>query len=185
MTFRVSIWNRRNKFTQVQKSSEMNNTEVATFAAGCFWGVEKWFKKSFDRGIIRTRVGYCGGATSNPSYHDVCGGKTGHAESVEVVFDPTVVRYEDLVTLFFRVHDSTTPNRQGNDRGTQYRSVIFFHSDAQREVASRVKEDAQKHFKQPIVTEIVPAAEFHEAEEYHQGYLEKNPGGYCNHRLLW
>jgi methionine-S-sulfoxide reductase len=134
-------------------------------------------------GVLRTTVGYAGGALENPRYEQVKRGDTGHAEAIELVFDPAQVSYEDLLRLFFRMHDPTTANRQGNDIGSQYRSAIFTHSDAQRATAERVRAevDASGFWKRPVVTEIVPAPRFWPAEEYHQDYLEKNPGGYTCH----
>jgi len=135
-------------------------------------------------GILSTRVGYTGGELRNPEYGDVHTGSTGHAESVEVTFDPAVISYEELLEkYFFRMHDPTTLNRQGNDTGTQYRSAIFYHSDAQRKTAELVKERVSKsgQWKRPITTEITAAGPFYLAEEYHQKYLEKNPGGYSCH----
>jgi len=155
----------------------------ATFGAGCFWGVEKVFSKV--PGVISTSVGYAGGKMVDPAYEQVCTGRTGHAEAVEVVYDPGKVSYEDLLITFWEWHDPTTLNRQGPDVGTQYRSVIFFHDREQEETARRAKQilEAAKVFKGPIVTEIVPAGPFYRAEEYHQEYLAKNPGGYCSHFL--
>ena len=155
----------------------------ATFAAGCFWGVEKILSKI--PGVVSTSVGYSGGAAPNPSYELVCGGRTGHAEAVEVVYDPANVRYEELLITFWEYHDPTTLNRQGPDVGTQYRSIIFFHDREQEETAKRSKKILEESglFKGPIVTEIIPAKEFYRAEEYHQKYLEKNPYGYCSHHL--
>ena len=157
--------------------------ETATLAGGCFWGMEELIRKI--PGVLETRVGYSGGTFRNPGYRDVTTGQTGHAESIEVVFDPTKLSYEDLLGWFFRMHDPTTRNRQGNDVGTQYRSAIFFHDDAQRQTAERVKERVQASgkWRSPVVTEIVPATDFWEAEDYHQDYLEKNPGGYTCHYL--
>lgn len=156
----------------------------AAFAAGCFWGVEKILSKV--DGVISTEVGYMGGTTSNPTYEQVCTGRTGHAETVLVVYDPTKVPYEELLITFFKYHDPTTRNRQGPDIGSQYRSVIFFYDPEQAEIAKRSKQilEEAKLFDSPIVTEIVPAAEFYRAEEYHQDYLKKNPFGYCSHHLI-
>jgi peptide-methionine (S)-S-oxide reductase len=151
----------------------------ATFAAGCFWGVEAAFRQV--DGVVDTAVGYEGGRTENPSYHDVCTGQTGHAEVVQVEYDSKRVTYDDLLDVFWRSHDPTTRNRQGNDFGTQYRSVIFYHDDDQklRALASKEHEEASGRHRRPIVTEIVPAAPFYRAEEYHQRYEEKN-GGACD-----
>jgi peptide-methionine (S)-S-oxide reductase len=148
-------------------------TEKATFAAGCFWGVEATFR-DID-GVIDTRVGYTGGEKEDPTYREVCTDRTGHAEAVEVTFDPAVVTYEELLKVFWELHDPTQLNRQGPDVGSQYRSAIFFHSPEQEEKARASKEKLQKdrQYKTPIVTQIVPASEFYGAEEYHQRYLEK------------
>ncbi len=146
--------------------------ERATFGAGCFWGVEAEFRKV--DGVVEAAVGYSGGTTKSPTYKDVCSGTTGHAEVVEVEYDPSKVSYEDLLEVFWKNHDPTTPNRQGWDVGTQYRSAIFYHSPEQKAVAQASKEKAQERFKKPIVTEITSASEFYRAEEYHQRYFEKN-----------
>ena len=143
----------------------------ATFAAGCFWGVEAAFRKV--DGVITTTVGYIGGHTEDPTYEQVCSGTTGHAEAVELEFDPARVSYERLLDLFWEVHDPTTPNRQGPDIGTQYRSAIFTHSAEQEAAAKGSIEAAQDSFARPIVTEIVPAGTFTRAEDYHQQYFEK------------
>lgn len=152
----------------------------ATFGAGCFWGVELAFGKL--EGVISTAVGYCGGNAPNPTYERVCTGQTGHAEGVQVEFDPSRVSYETLLDLFWSVHDPTTLNRQGPDVGTQYRSVIFYHDAAQEKTAqaSRDKLEQSHRFPGNIVTQIVPAKEFYRAEEYHQKYLEKRGMGSCH-----
>jgi peptide methionine sulfoxide reductase msrA/msrB len=157
--------------------------EEALLAGGCFWGMEEILRDI--PGVIDTEVGYTGGATSGATYQDVRTGRTGHAESIRVVFDPDRLSYEDLLGTFFRMHDPTTLNRQGNDVGTQYRSAIFYRDEAQRRTAEAVKArvDASGKWKRPVVTEIVPAGEFWPAEDYHQDYLEKNPGGYTCHFL--
>jgi peptide methionine sulfoxide reductase msrA/msrB len=136
-------------------------------------------------GVKATLVGYTGGSTPSPRYEDVKTGKTGHAEAIQVEFDPAVLSYRDLLGYFFRMHDPTTLNRQGNDIGTQYRSAIFYHSDAQREVAEAVKAEVDRSgkWKRPVVTEVVPAGPYYPAEDYHQKYLVKNPGGYTCHWL--
>ena len=156
-------------------------TEKATLAGGCFWGVEELLRKM--PGVIDTTVGYTGGSLAKPRYEDVKTGTTGHAESIEIEFDPSRISYEDILDFYFRLHDPTTANRQGNDIGSQYRSTIFVHGDKQREVAERVKKkvEASGRWKRPVVTEIVAASEFWPAEEYHQDYLQKNPGGYTCH----
>jgi peptide methionine sulfoxide reductase msrA/msrB len=155
--------------------------EVATLAGGCFWGVEELIQKL--PGVIGTQVGYTGGKQSNVSYEIVKGGKSGHAEAVQVLFDPKKTSYEKILLEFFRLHDPTTTNRQGNDQGTQYRSAIFFNTEAQKVEAEKIKKRVeQSHkWKQPIVTEIVPLGDFWRAEEYHQKYLDHNPGGYTCH----
>jgi peptide-methionine (S)-S-oxide reductase len=149
--------------------------EIATFAAGCFWGVEAAFGQV--KGVLSTRVGYTGGRTVNPSYEEVSSGRTGHAESVEVTFDPDVVTYRELVELFWLIHDPTQLNRQGPDFGTNYRSAIFYHSDEQRKIAEESKKKAQESGRfrgRTIMTEIVPASAFYAAEEYHQQYFAKH-----------
>lgn len=147
--------------------------EKATFAAGCFWGVEAAFAEA--KGVVKTTVGYTGGTMKNPTYEDVCSDKTGHAEAVEVEFDPAVVSYKELVDLFWKIHDPTTLNRQGLDRGRQYRSAIFYHSPDQEQIAKESKKQFQAsgQYKDPVVTEIEPAGPFYGAEDYHQRYYEK------------
>lgn len=166
-------------FAQAKEKSE----EVAVFGGGCFWGVQDIIRKL--PGVIRSEVGYAGGGLLNPVYKDVHTGSTGHAEVVRVYFDPKKISYEKLLDYFFRLHDPTTLNRQGNDVGTQYRSVIFYQNEEQRKIASAKKEkvDQSKKWKKPVVTEIVPAKPFYRAEDYHQDYLVKNPGGYTCHFL--
>ncbi len=161
----------------------MSKTQKAMFAAGCFWGVEKYFHRLDPS--MKTTVGYTGGTTKNPSYEEVCTGRTGHAEALDIEYDPAKVRYEDLLELFWRMHDPTTPNRQGPDIGSQYRSAIYFYTPAQEAAAKRSKELLEKSgcFGAPIVTEILPAGPFYPAEDYHQQYLQKNPMGYCSHHL--
>jgi peptide-methionine (S)-S-oxide reductase len=148
-------------------------TQSATFAAGCFWGVEAAFRQA--KGVKSTVVGYTGGSTPKPTYREVCTDRTGHAEAVRVEFDPAEVTYEQLLDIFWGIHDPTTLNRQGPDIGTQYRSAIFFHDAAQEAAARASKERLERSGKldRPIVTEIVPAKEFYPAEEYHQQYFEK------------
>jgi peptide-methionine (S)-S-oxide reductase len=155
------------------KSEKGRGHEKATFAAGCFWGVEEAFRSV--KGVISTTVGYTGGTTEDPGYEEVSTGRTGHAESVEVIFDPAVVTYEELLDVFWEMHDPTTRNRQGPDIGSQYRSVIFYHNEQQREAAEASKAwlERSKQYRRPIVTEIVPASTFYPAEEYHQDYLQK------------
>jgi len=152
--------------------------EKATFAAGCFWGVEASFRAL--PGVVDAQVGYTGGTLLNPTYHDVCTDRTGHAEALEITFDPAKISYEKLLDHFWQMHDPTTPNRQGPDSGTQYRSAIFFHSSEQEKTARASRERWQERFRQPIVTEIVPASTFYRAEEYHQRYLEKKGLSSCH-----
>ena len=149
--------------------------QTATFAAGCFWGVEATFRKV--DGVVETVVGYTGGTTADPSYEEVCSGRTGHAEAVQVRFDPARVSYEDLLEVFWDLHDPTTLNRQGPDVGSQYRSAIFVHDAEQGAAAAASKERLQEsgRYRDPIVTEILPAGLFHRAEDYHQQYFEKSP----------
>jgi methionine-S-sulfoxide reductase len=158
-------------------------TETATLAGGCFWGVEELIRKL--PGVIDTTVGYTGGTLAKPRYEDVKTGRTGHAESLEIKFDPDRISYEEILRYFFRLHDPTTQNRQGNDIGTQYRSAIFVHDAKQRETAERVKKDVEASGKwpRPVTTEIVDATEFWPAEDYHQDYLQKYPNGYTCHYL--
>ncbi len=156
-------------------------TETASLAGGCFWGMQDLIRKI--PGVIRTTVGHTGGAAPDPVYPQVKRGDTGHAEAIQIVFDPSKLSYERLLEFFFRIHDPTTTDRQGNDIGSQYRSAIFFHSMDQKRIAEEAKEKAQTsgRWKRPIVTEITEAQIFYSAEEYHQDYLEKNPGGYTCH----
>jgi peptide-methionine (S)-S-oxide reductase len=153
-------------------------TEKASFAAGCFWGVEATFRQI--KGVVATAVGYEGGTFPNPTYRDVCTNRTGHAETVEVDYDPARVSYEDLLKVFWENHDPTTLNRQGPDVGTQYRSAIFYHTPEQQAAALASKEEEQRKHKRPIVTQIVPATQFYRAEDYHQQYLEKRGLSSCN-----
>lgn len=158
-------------------------TKKATFAAGCFWGVEKILGAL--PGVVETQVGYAGGQTKNPTYEEISTGRTGHAESVEITYDPAKISYNKLVLTFWQYHDPTTRNQQGPDIGSQYRSVIFVHDEEQRKIAReqiKILEEA-KIFKRPIVTEVISAGTFTRAEEYHQKYLKKNPRGYCSHHF--
>jgi peptide-methionine (S)-S-oxide reductase len=152
----------------------------ATFAAGCFWGVEATFRQI--PGVSSTRVGYTGGELKNPTYKAVCSDRTGHAEAVEVEYDPSKVAYNDLLQVFWENHDPTQLNRQGPDSGTQYRSVIFYHSPEQEQAARKSKSELEKsgNYSRPIVTQIVPAVTFYEAEDYHQQYLEKRGLAACH-----
>jgi methionine-S-sulfoxide reductase len=156
-------------------------TEIATLAGGCFWGVEELLRQQ--PGVLRTTVGYAGGSTPNPKYDQVKTGKTGHAETIEIEFDPDIISFESVLLFFFSMHDPTTLNRQGNDVGSQYRSAIFYHGDNQRLVAEKIREKVDKSgaWKKPVVTEIVQASTFFPAEDYHQSYLQKNPNGYTCH----
>lgn len=149
----------------------------ATFAAGCFWGVQLLFDKT--EGVISTKVGYTGGRMKNPTYEDVCSDETGHAEAIEIEFDPKKVKYEKLLDIFWANHNPTTLNKQGPDEGTQYRSAIFYHSEEQKKAAEKSKAAIQKKYKEPVVTQIVKASEFYPAEEYHQKYLEKKGAKSC------
>lgn len=153
--------------------------EKATFGAGCFWGIESTFRQV--KGVTSTAVGYLGGTFKNPTYEDVCTGETGHAEVVQVEYDPELVSYNDLLAIFWKNHNPTTLNRQGPDVGTQYRSAVFYHNEAQRQAAEASKESLGRSgvFSRPIVTEITPATEFYRAEDYHQQYLEKRGKTSC------
>jgi peptide-methionine (S)-S-oxide reductase len=155
-------------------------TATATFAAGCFWGVEEAFRTT--PGVVETAVGYMGGHVDHPTYKQVCTDRTGHAEVVQVQFDPARVSYAQLLERFWKLHDPTTLNRQGPDFGSQYRSAVFYHDDDQRREASEMKRklDESGVFGRPIVTEVVPAATFWRAEEYHQQYAQKHGGGSCH-----
>jgi peptide-methionine (S)-S-oxide reductase len=150
--------------------------EKATFAAGCFWGIEEVFRKT--PGVLSTRAGFSGGKVKDPTYKQVCSDITGHAEAVEVEYDPAIVSYQTLLEIFWKVHNPTTRNRQGADIGSQYRSIIFYHSPQQQELALQSKANKQKVLQKEIVTEIIPSAPFYEAESYHQKYYEKH-GGHC------
>jgi peptide methionine sulfoxide reductase msrA/msrB len=165
------------------KGRSAGRKETAILAGGCFWGMEEIIRTI--PGVLETVVGYTGGSTPNATYEDVHTGRSGHAESVQIVFDPDVLSYEDLLGWFFRMHDPTTLNQQGNDVGTQYRSAIFYASEEQRRTAEKVKArvDASGKWKRPVVTQIVPAGPFWKAEDFHQDYLQKHPGGYTCHFL--
>jgi peptide-methionine (S)-S-oxide reductase len=157
--------------------ASIDEAHVATFAAGCFWGVEAVFREI--EGVLKTRVGYTGGDTPSPTYEQVCGNGTGHAEAVEVSFDPDQVSYKQLLETFWRIHDPTTPNRQGWDVGSQYRSAIFVHDGEQASLAAASRDHEQQNVVKPIVTEITAAAPFYEAEDYHQQYFEKQGRASC------
>lgn len=152
--------------------------EFATLGGGCFWCLEAVYEEL--QGVVDVESGYTGGQVPNPTYRAVCDGETGHAEVVRVEFDPAKISYREILEVLFTIHDPTTLNRQGNDSGTQYRSAIFTHSDAQRDVATGVIREAQAAYKQPIVTQVVPAPVYYRAEDYHQEYFKHNPAaGYC------
>lgn len=163
------------------KDQLSSHEALATLAGGCFWGVEDLLRKT--PGVLRTQVGYTGGQTLAPNYDQVKTGETGHAEAIEVVFDSSQLEYEALLELFFKIHDPTTLNQQGNDIGSQYRSEIFVHTPEQRSTAQHILQKVQNSdaWKRPIVTRITDATSFWPAEEFHQDYLEKNPGGYTCH----
>jgi peptide-methionine (S)-S-oxide reductase len=158
-------------------TSDESHLEKATFAAGCFWGIEAAFSKI--NGVKSTIVGYTGGHLQNPTYEQVCSGKTGHAEAVQITYDPKIVSYEELVEVLWKIHDPTTPDRQTQDVGYQYRSAVFYHSEDQRLAAEKSKQKAQSRFTKPVVVEITPAPAFYKAEEYHQKYLEKKGQKSC------
>jgi peptide-methionine (S)-S-oxide reductase len=160
--------------------NDAETTQTATFGSGCFWCTEAVFKEL--RGVTSVVSGYSGGSVPNPSYEQVCGGRTGHAEVVQITFDPAQITYPDLLEVFWKTHDPTTLNRQGHDVGTQYRSVVFYHDEGQRQAADESKSRLADSgaFESPIVTEISPATTFYPAEDYHQNYFEQHPGqGYC------
>jgi peptide-methionine (S)-S-oxide reductase len=164
--------------TGFSQTMNTNQTELATFGGGCFWCMEAEFQKV--PGVISVTSGFAGGHTANPTYEDVCTGETGHAEVTQIAFDPKKVSYEKLLNLFWDAHDPTTLNRQGADVGTQYRSIILYSGEAQKAAAEKSKAEAQKNFKDPIVTEIVPLAKFYKAEDYHQNYYNSNKTApYC------
>ena len=153
-------------------------TEIATLGGGCFWCTEAVFQQL--NGVLEVESGYTGGQVPNPSYEQICEGTTGHAEVVRLTFDPSVVSYREILEVFFTIHDPTTPNRQGNDVGTQYRSVIYYHSPEQQETAKQVISEMANVWDAPIVTELSPAETFYKAEDYHQNYFRQNPmQGYC------
>lgn len=174
----------KDSYTQTKKDNIMQNDstlETATFGSGCFWCTEAIFDRV--KGITSVESGYSGGSVQNPSYEAVCTGKTGHAEVIQLKYDPAKVSYDELLEIFWKTHDPTTPNRQGADVGTQYRSVVFYHNDEQKQKAEFYKNKLQESniWDKPIVTEIVPFKKFYKAEDYHQEYYEKNPyQGYCS-----
>lgn len=161
------------------ESSPSGQTEIATLGGGCFWCVEAVYQEL--KGVLKVESGYTGGRITDPTYKEVCSGMTGHAEVVQVTFDPVQVSYADVLRVFFSVHDPTTLNRQGNDVGTQYRSVIYYHSEQQRDMAETIKKEAAEAWDNPVVTEISAAEKFYKAEDYHQNYYRENPNqGYCS-----
>ena len=163
---------------QTTNAMNTNITETATFGGGCFWCVEAIYERL--PGVISATSGFSGGQTENPTYHQVCGGDTGHAEVTQIVFDPAKISYAQLLEVFWQAHDPTTLNQQGADKGTQYRSIILYHDEAQKLAAEKSKAEAQKNFIRPIVTEIVPFKKFYKAEDYHQGYYDANSSqSYC------
>jgi peptide-methionine (S)-S-oxide reductase len=156
----------------------MMATEITTLGGGCFWCLEAVYQEL--NGVLHVESGYTGGSVPNPTYEQVCEGNTGHAEVVQITFDPAVVSYREILEIFFTIHDPTTLNRQGNDSGTQYRSVIYFHSPEQQEVAKQVMAEMANVWDAPIVTELKPAETYYKAEDYHQNYFRQNPlQGYC------
>jgi peptide-methionine (S)-S-oxide reductase len=164
--------------TAPAETKPISKTEFATIGGGCFWCMEAVFQHV--PGVLHSVSGYAGGQTENPTYEEICGHGTGHAEVIQLEFDPAVISYEKLLEIFFEAHDPTTLNRQGADEGDQYRSVIFYHSEEQHLTAGRAKLAAQAHHEDPVVTEIVPLKKFWRAEDYHQDYFNQHPGqGYC------
>ncbi|PQE20286.1 peptide methionine sulfoxide reductase protein [Rutstroemia sp. NJR-2017a WRK4] len=161
-------------------ASVPDTAQKCTVAAGCFWGVEHMYRKEFTgKGLYDARVGYIGGDTASPSYRAVCSGRTGHAEALQIHYDPSQITYRQLLEYFYRMHDPTTANSQGPDTGSQYRSGIFYHDEEQKKIAEEVtKQVNEKWWKGKVVTEILKAGEWWDAEDYHQRYLEVNPGGY-------
>jgi len=165
--------------TASAETKPASKTQFATFGGGCFWCMEAVFQRV--PGVAHSVSGYSGGKTANPTYEEICAHGSGHAEVIQVEFDPAVITYEKLLEIFFESHDPTTLNRQGADTGDQYRSVIFYHDEEQHQVALRAKAAAQPHHDDPIVTEIVPLKKFWRAEDYHQDYFNQHPGqGYCS-----
>jgi peptide-methionine (S)-S-oxide reductase len=163
---------------ETMNTAKSTNTELATFGGGCFWCIEAVYER-YD-GIISAISGYAGGQKKNPTYREVTTGTTGHAEVVQIEYDPAKISYEKLLDIFWKAHDPTTPNRQGADIGTQYRSIILYHNEEQKRIAEKSKADAAGEFSDPIVTEIQPLEDFYEAEDYHQDYYDNNPyAGYC------
>lgn len=173
----IPLSNMQNASSDVPVSS--GKTEIATLGGGCFWCVEAIYQDL--KGVTKVESGYSGGHIDKPTYREVCSGLTGHAEVIQVSFDPEVISYRDILRIFFTVHDPTTLNRQGNDKGTQYRSVIYYHSEEQKKIAEEVKIEAKEAWDDPIVTEISAFDTFFKAEDYHQNYYKDNPNeGYCS-----
>ena len=184
VTLAVLLGGRTAGFSQKMNAPELksntNTNELATYGGGCFWCVEAIFQRL--EGVKSVASGYAGGKRDNPTYEEVCAGTTGHAEVIQIEFDPTKISFEDLLDVFWQAHDPTTLNRQGADVGTQYRSIILYHNDRQKEAAEKAKKAAASQFKNPIVTEIVPLTKFYKAERYHQNYFNNNPSApYCNY----
>ena len=156
----------------------MSKRQTATFGGGCFWCIEAIMQRL--HGVIEVVSGYAGGHTENPTYREICSGTTGHAEVIQIIYDSEVISYEDIITIFMTSHDPTTLNRQGADRGTQYRSIILYHNEDQKKITKKIVEDLKDEFSDPIVTEIVPLQKFYSAEKYHQNYYNNNSNaGYC------
>lgn len=182
--FLIGCGNNNSNTAQTKIEDKMIDTakyEVATFAAGCFWCTEAVFQRL--KGVVKIESGYSGGSVPNPTYEAVCTGQTGHAECTQITFDPKIISFKELLEVFWKTHDPTTLNRQGNDTGTQYRSAIFYHNDEQKELAEKYKRelDSEKIWNDPIVTEIVPFKKFYKAEDYHQDYYNKNGHApYCS-----
>jgi peptide-methionine (S)-S-oxide reductase len=180
MTARAVDSQRKKETKRMEQEKSPHGRETATLAGGCFWCTEAIFREL--KGVEKVEPGYSGGRTVNPTYEQVCTGSTGHAESIQITFDPRVISYRDLLHIFFTTHDPTTLNRQGADAGTQYRSAIFYHNEAQKQVAQKVIKEitAERIWKDPIVTEVTPFTRFYRAEDYHRNYFERNPDqSYC------
>lgn len=173
--FLLNISFTQNNLKNTNKMTDNSKYQIVTFGSGCFWCTEAVFQNV--KGVISVISGYSGGTTKNPTYEEVCGGKTGHAEVIQLKYNPDIISYDELLEIFWKSHDPTTLNRQGNDIGTQYRSVIFYHNEEQKKLAEYYKEklDKAKIFDKPIVTEVTKFKEFYPAEEYHQNYFENNP----------
>jgi len=168
------------KKTEIGDTNNMDSLQIATFGSGCFWCTEAIFERL--NGVVKVESGYSGGKVENPTYEEVCTGTTGHAEVTQITYDPSIISFDELLEVFWKTHDPTTLNRQGNDVGTQYRSVIFYHNEKQKELAENYKAELDKSgvWDNPIVTEISPFTNFYSAEKYHQDYYNNNPNqGYC------